>query len=226
MKVLVVDIGGSHVKILLGGQTEPRRAPSGPRMSPASMVQKVRALAKGWDFDVISIGYPGPVRDGAPVGEPPNLGKGWVGFDYAGAFGKPVKLINDAAMQALGSYDKGKMLFLGLGTGLGSTLIVDGVVVPMELGHLPYRRSTFEEHVGEQALERNGKKKWRERVFDVVARLSAALLPDEVVLGGGNVRMLKELPPLCRAGDNANAFKGGFRLWAGAARGTTGRKRA
>lgn len=226
MKVLVVDIGGSHVKILLSGQTEPRRAPSGPRMSPASMVQKVRALAKGWDFDVISIGYPGPVRDGAPVGEPPNLGKGWVGFDYAGAFGKPVKLINDAAMQALGSYDKGKMLFLGLGTGLGSTLIVDGVVVPMELGHLPYRRSTFEEHVGEQALERNGKKKWRERVFDVVARLSAALLPDEVVLGGGNVRMLKELPPLCRAGDNANAFKGGFRLWAGAARGTTGRKRA
>ena len=128
MKVLVVDIGGSHVKILLSGQTEPRRAPSGPRMSPASMVQKVRALAKGWDFDVISIGYPGPVRDGAPVGEPPNLGKGWVGFDYAGAFGKPVKLINDAAMQALGSYDKGKMLFLGLGTGLGSTLIVDGVV--------------------------------------------------------------------------------------------------
>ena len=226
MKVLVVDIGGSHVKILLSGQTEPRRAPSGPRMSPASMVQKVRALAKGWDFDVIAIGYPGPVRDGAPVGEPPNLGKGWVGFDYAGAFGKPVKLINDAAMQALGSYDKGKMLFLGLGTGLGSTLIVDGVVVPMELGHLPYRRSTFEEHVGEQALERNGKKKWRERVFDVVARLSAALLPDEVVLGGGNVRMLKELPPLCRAGDNANAFKGGFRLWAGAARRTTGRKRA
>lgn len=231
MKVLVIDVGGTNVKILLSGQAEPRRTPSGPRMNAAQMVKKVRKLAEGWDYDVVSIGYPGPVRDGAPSGEPPNLGRGWVGFDFADAFGKPVKLLNDAAMQALGSYDHGKMLFLGLGTGLGTTLIVDGVIVPMELGHLPYRDATFERYVGEQALLRDGKRKWRRSVADVVARLSAALLPDEVVLGGGNVRELKELPPRCRAGDNANAFKGGFRLWAvnaarpPAAAQTTGRKR-
>ena len=216
-KVLVIDVGGSHVKILASGQTEPRHVESGPRMTPAQMVQQVRTLAAGWDHDAISIGYPGPVRDGKPSGEPPNLGPGWVGFDFAAAFGKPVKLLNDAAMQALGSYEHGKMLFLGLGTGLGTTLIVDGVIVPMELGHLPYRDTSFEDHVGEHALQRDGKRKWRRRVADVVARLSAALLPDEVELGGGNVRWLKELPPHCRAGDNANAFKGGFRLWDGAA---------
>ena len=214
MKVLVIDVGGSHVKILASGQTAPRRVDSGPDMSAEQMVAAVRQLAAGWDYDAISIGYPGPVRDGAPSGPPPNLGRGWVGFDYAGAFGKPVKVINDAAMQALGSYGSGKMLFLGLGTGLGSTLIVDGVVVPMELGHLPYKHSTFEDHVGEHALQRDGTDKWHKHVVDVVARLSAALLPDEVVLGGGNVRLLEQLPPLCRAGDNANAFKGGFRLWA------------
>ena len=217
MKVLVIDVGGTNVKILASGQTEPRRLPSGPTMNAAQMVEKVRTLAEGWAFDVVSIGYPGPVRDGAPSGEPPNLGKGWVGFDFAGAFGKPVKLVNDAAMQALGSYDKGKMLFLGLGTGLGSTLIVDGAIVPMELGHLPYRKATFEDYVGERGQERYGKRKWRQCVADVVARLQAALLPDEVVLGGGNVRALKELPPGCRAGANANAFAGGFRLWAEAA---------
>lgn len=217
MKVLVIDVGGTNVKILVSGQTEPRRVPSGPAMNAAQMVEKVRTLAEGWDFDVVSIGFPGPVRDGSPSGEPPNLGKGWVGFDFAGAFGKPVKLVNDAAMQALGSYDKGKMLFLGLGTGLGSTLIVEGAVVPMELGHLPYRKATFEDYVGERGLERYGKRKWRQCVADVVARLQAALLPDEVVLGGGNVRALKELPPGCRAGDNANAFAGGFRLWPDAA---------
>lgn len=217
MRVLVIDVGGTNVKILASGQTEPRRLPSGPTMNAAQMVEKVRTLAEGWAFDVVSIGYPGPVRDGAPSGEPPNLGKGWVGFDFAGAFGKPVKLVNDAAMQALGSYDKGKMLFLGLGTGLGSTLIVDGAIVPMELGHLPYRKATFEDYVGERGQERYGKRKWRQCVADVVARLQAALLPDEVVLGGGNVRALKELPPGCRAGDNANAFAGGFRLWPEAA---------
>lgn len=217
MKVLVIDVGGTNVKILASGQTEPRRVPSGPALNAAQMVEKVRTLAEGWDFDVVSIGFPGPVRDGSPSGEPPNLGKGWVGFDFAGAFGKPVKLVNDAAMQALGSYDKGKMLFLGLGTGLGSTLIVEGAVVPMELGHLPYRKATFEDYVGERGLERYGKRKWRQYVADVVARLQAALLPDEVVLGGGNVRALKELPPGCRAGDNANAFAGGFRLWPDAA---------
>jgi polyphosphate glucokinase len=224
MKVLVVDVGGTHVKILASGQVEPRRMPSGPMMSAAQMVEQVRTLAEGWDYDVISIGYPGPVREGTPAGEPPNLGKGWVGFDFAGAFGKPVKLVNDAAMQALGSYDKGKMLFLGLGTGLGSTLIVDGVIVPMELGHLPYRDATFEDYVGERGQLRDGKRKWRKRVTDVVARLQAALLPDEVVLGGGNARALKTLPPGCRAGDNANAFAGGFRLWSDSARARPTRK--
>ena len=189
------------------------------------MVEKVRSLAEGWDFDVVSIGYPGPVRDGAPSGEPPNLAAGWVGFDFAGAFGKPVRLVNDAAMQALGSYDQGKMLFLGLGTGLGSTLIVDGAVVAMELGHLPYRKATFEDYVGERGQQRYGLRRWRKRVADVVARLQAALLPDEVVLGGGNVRALKELPPGCRAGDNNNAFAGGFRLWPEAARRRTRRRR-
>ena len=224
MKVLVVDVGGTNLKILASGQTEPRRVPSGPAMNAAQMVEKVRALAEGWDYDVVSIGYPGPVRDGAPSGEPPNMGKGWVGFDFGAAFGKPVKLVNDAAMQALGSYDKGKMLFLGLGTGLGSTLIVDGAVVPMELGHLPYRKATFEDYDGERGQERFGKRVWRKRVADVVARLQAALLPDEVVLGGGNTRQLKTLPPGCRAGDNANAFAGGFRLWPAAAKKAAGKK--
>ena len=215
MKVLVIDVGGTNVKILLSGETEPRRVASGPTMDAAQMAAAVRTLAAGWDYDAVSIGYPGPARHGAPSGEPPNLAKGWVGFDFAQAFGKPVKLINDAAMQALGSYRQGKMLFLGLGTGLGTTLIVDGgVVVPMELGHLPYERSSFEDHVGEHALQRDGPEAWHAHVVDVVARLAAALLPDEVVLGGGNVRLLKALPPLCRAGDNANAFEGGFRLWA------------
>ena len=225
MKVLVVDVGGTNLKILASGQTEPRRVPSGPAMNAAQMVEKVRALAEGWDYDVVSIGYPGPVRDGAPSGEPPNMGKGWVGFDFGAAFGKPVKLVNDAAMQALGSYDKGKMLFLGLGTGLGSTLIVVGAVVPMELGHLPYRKATFEDYVGERGQERFGKRVWRKRVADVVARLQAALLPDEVVLGGGNTRQLKTLPPGCRAGDNANAFAGGFRLWPESAHRKTGGRR-
>jgi polyphosphate glucokinase len=213
VKVLVVDVGGTHLKILATGQSEPRHVASGPQMSAAQMVAAVRELAAGWDYDAVSVGYPGPVRHGAPSGEPPNMGRGWVGFDFAGAFGKPVKLINDAAMQALGSYAGGKMLFLGLGTGLGTTLIVDGVIVPMELGHLPYKHSSFEDHVGVHALQRDGLDKWRKHVVDVVARLVAALLPDEVVLGGGNVHQLEALPPLCRAGDNANAFAGGFRLW-------------
>jgi polyphosphate glucokinase len=220
MKVLVIDVGGTHVKILASGQTEARRVDSGPQMSAAQMVREVRALAKGWAFDAVSIGYPGAVRDGVPAAEPHNLGQGWVGFDYAGAFGCPVKIVNDAAMQALGSFDKDKrtLLFLGLGTGLGTTLVVDGLLVPMELAHLPYRDATFEDYVGEQALMRDGRRKWRKRVADVVARLQAALLPDDVVLGGGNVRLLKTLPAGCRAGDNANAFVGGFRLWPAAGR--------
>jgi polyphosphate glucokinase len=177
------------------------------------MVSRVTRLANAWRYDVVSIGYPGPVLHGRPVAEPHNLGPGWVGFDFHSAFRRPVQLINDAAMQALGSYRGGKMLFLGLGTGLGSAMVVDGVVEPMELGHLPYRKGTYEDYLGLRGLERLGKKRWRKRVAEVVALLVAALQPDEVVLGGGNVRKLEALPPRCRAGDNANAFLGGFRLW-------------
>jgi len=176
-------------------------------------VRAVKEATDGWQYDVISIGYPGPVLEGKPQKDPANLGKGWVRFDFVKAFGVPVKIINDAAMQALGSYEGGRMLFLGLGTGLGSTLIADGVVQPMELGHLPYKKGTFEDYVGIRGLQKRGKKKWRSAVEDAVARLVAALQPDSVVLGGGNVKKLKALPPLCRAGVNANAFRGGFRLW-------------
>lgn len=218
MNILVIDIGGTGVKLLATGATERRRFDSGPTLTPRQLVAGVKRAARGWKYDAIAIGYPGPVAHDRPIGEPPNLAPGWVGFDFARAFGKPVRIVNDAAMQALGSYRGGKMLFLGLGTGMGSTLIVDGTLVPMELGHLPYRRATFEAYVGDAALKRVGQRKWRVRVADVVARLTAALLPDEVVLGGGNVRLLKELPPRCRAGDNDNAFAGGFRLWADARR--------
>lgn len=213
MNVLVIDVGGTSVKILATGQTEPRKFPSGPTLTAAQMVDGVQKLAADWKYDVVAMGYPGAVRHNKPVTEPHNLGPGWVDFDYAKAFGKRVKVINDAAIQALGSYKGGKLLFLGLGTGLGSTLIVDGLIVPMELAHLPYRKGTFEDYVGERGLEREGKKKWRQHVEDVVARLTAALLAEEVVLGGGNVRFMKDVPPGCRLGSNANAFVGGFRLW-------------
>jgi polyphosphate glucokinase len=213
VKILVIDIGGTNVKMLASGQREPRKFPSGPTMTPREMAAGVKQAVQGWKYDAVSIGYPGPVRDGRPASEPHNLAKGWVAFNYRAAFGLPVKIINDAAMQALGSYDGGKMLFLGLGTGLGSALVSEGLVQPMELGHLPYRKKTFEDYVSTGALERKGKKKWRGAVEDVVARLVAALEPDSVVLGGGNVKKLKALPPLCRAGVNANAFLGGFRLW-------------
>jgi polyphosphate glucokinase len=213
MNVLAVDVGGTHVKVLASGQTEPRKFDSGPSLDPGRMVSEVKKIVVGWTYDVVSIGYPGPVLHNRPVAEPHNLGPGWVGFDFKTAFARPVKLINDAAMQALGSYKGGKMLFLGLGTGLGSTLIVDGIVEPMELGHLPYKKHTYEDYVGERGLVRLGKSKWQRDVADVVARLIAALEPDDVVLGGGNVKELEELPPGCRVGDNANAFAGGFRLW-------------
>jgi len=227
MQVLVIDVGGSHVKIRATGEPEERKFDSGPDMTAAQMAEGVKTLAAGWAYDAVAIGYPGVVNNDQPATEPHNLGRGWVGFDYRGAFaGKPVKIINDAAMQALGSYQRGKLLFLGLGTGLGSAMIVDGVVLPMELAHLPYRKHSFEYYVGEDALERLGRRKWRRRVFDVVERLCAALLPDEVVIGGGNVRHLNELPPRCRAGDNANAFAGGFRLWAGAPATAAGPRRA
>ncbi len=213
MNVLVVDIGGTHVKILATGQTEPREFPSGPTLTAEKMVSGVKELAGDWKYDAVSIGYPGPVLHHRLVAEPHNLGSGWVGFDFQAAFGCPVKIMNDAAMQALGSYQGGKMLFLGLGTGLGSTLIVDGIVEPMELAHLPYRESTYEDYVGIRGLDRLGEKKWQQAVADVVGYLSTALEAEDVVLGGGNVKKLKELPPGCRAGDNANAFLGGFRLW-------------
>ena len=213
MNVLVVDIGGSHVKIFATGQDAPRKFVSGPTLTAERMVSGVKKLARGWKYDAVAIGYPGLVLRGRPVVEPHNLAKGWVGFDYRAAFRRPVKIINDAAMQALGSYKGGAMLFLGLGTGLGSALVVDGVIEAMEVGHLSYKKGTYEDYVGLRGLEKRGKKKWRKHVADVVEGLVAALEPDDVVLGGGNVKMLKEPPPGCRMGDNANAFLGGFRLW-------------
>ena len=213
LRIMVVDVGGTHVKILSTGQETPREFVSGPSMTAQEMVSGVLKATEDWKYDVVSIGYPGPVLRGKPVAEPHNLGPGWVGFDFAAAFGCPVKLINDAAMQALGDYEGGKMLFLGLGTGLGSAMIVDGIVESMELGHLPYGKGTYEDYIGLRGLERVGEKRWRDYVEDVVARLVAALEPDYVVLGGGNVHKLNKLPPSCRAGENTNAFRGGFRLW-------------
>jgi polyphosphate glucokinase len=213
MRVLVVDVGGTHVKVLATGQKTPREFSSGPTLTAEHMVDGVKTVTAGWPYDAASIGYPGPVLHGRPIAEPRHLGGGWVGFDYRSAFGCPVKVVNDAAMQALGSYRGGKMLFLGLGTGLGATMIVDGIVEPMELGHLPYRDGTFEEYVGLHGLQAHGLGQWRRDVEDVVARLIAALEPEDVVLGGGDVHQLETLPPGCRAGDNADAFAGGFRLW-------------
>jgi len=213
MKVLVIDIGGTHVKILATGEKEKREFPSSPTLTPRQMVAGVKRLARDWKYDVVSIGYPGVVLHNRVVAEPHNLGSGWVGFDFGRAFGCPVRVLNDAAMQALGSYKRGKMLFLGLGTGLGSTLIVDGILEPMELGHLPYRKGTYEKYVGVRGLKRFGKKKWRRNVTDVIKRLVAAVEPDEVVLGGGNAKFLRAIPAGCRLGANDNAFLGGFRAW-------------
>jgi polyphosphate glucokinase len=213
MKILVVDVGGTNVKILATGQQTAIKIPSGPELTPKQMVADVKKAAKDWEYDAVTVGYPGLVVRGRPVAEPHNLGRGWVEFNFKAAFGRPVKVINDAAMQALGSYKRGRMLFLGLGTGLGSAFIVDGFIEPMELGHLPYKRATYEDYVGLRGLEKRGKKKWRRDVTDVVESLVSALEPDEVVLGGGNVKKLKELPPRCRVGDNSNAFRGGFLLW-------------
>jgi polyphosphate glucokinase len=214
-RVLTVDVGGSNVKAVLNGIDERRRFASSPELTAAEMAAGVLDLVRGWDYEVVSVGIPAPVVGGRVAKEPVNLGTGWVEFDYEAAFGKPTKLINDAAMQALGSYDGGRMLFLGLGTGLGSTLILDGVVAPMELGHLPFRKATFEHYVGERGLERLGHKQWRKAVLETIERLVDALLPEEVVLGGGNAGKVGELPRGCRLGRNVDAFRGGFRLWLG-----------
>ena len=216
MKVMVIDVGGTGVKILIKGKRKELRFLSGPLMTAKAMVAGVKAATSeaGWTYEVISMGYPGPVLHDRPVVEPHNLAPGWVVFDYRKAFGCPIKIINDAAMQALGSYRKGRMLFLGLGTGLGSALVVDSVVEPMELAHLPFKKGrTYEDFVGMRGLKRLGKKKWRKCVLEVVEQLRAATQAEYVVLGGGNSRLMKKLPPHVRIGDNANAFRGGFRLW-------------
>jgi polyphosphate glucokinase len=214
VKILVIDIGGTNIKLLASGQRTPIKVPSGPHLTPRQMVEEVLEATEGWSFDAVSIGYPGPVARNKPTKEPVNLGKGWTKFNYVRAFGRPVRMINDAAMQALGSYAGRTMLFLGLGTGLGNTLVIDGVVVPLELAHLPYENGkTYEDMIGEAGLKRLGKRKWRRHVHRIVALLAEATNADYTVIGGGNVRVLDELGPNVRRGSNANAFRGGFRLW-------------
>lgn len=211
--VMTVDIGGSHVKIMTSAEAVEHRDVSGPTMNAAAMVEKVKALSAGIDYDVISIGYPGPVAHDRVLAEPHNLAPGWVGVDFAKAFGKPVKVINDALMQAIGSYEGGRMLFLGLGTGLGSAMIVDNVPQPLEIAHLPFRKHTFEDYVSEAYRAKHGNGKWSKQVDQVVDALLHALEPDYVVLGGGNARRIKDLPAATKLGENANAFLGGFRIW-------------
>jgi len=215
MNILVIDVGGTHVKVFASGQERRVEIPSGPTMTPIKLIAAVKAGTVGWEYDAVSIGYPGVVVHGRPVSKAQHLGTGWVGFDFNQAFSpRPVKIINDAAMQALGSYQGGRMLFLGLGTGLGSALIVDNVLEPMELAHLPYKKGrTYEDYIGLAGLERQGKSKWRRHVKEVVEQLKSAMQADYVVLGGGNARLLKRLPPGARSGNNANAFEGGCRLW-------------
>jgi polyphosphate glucokinase len=213
MKVLVIDIGGTNVKILASGHKQPLKFPSGPKMTPAKMVASVKKLAANWQYDAVSIGVPGPVLLGQLILEPPNLGPGWAGFDFSAAFGVPVKLVNDAALQALGSYKGGKMLFFGLGTGLGTALVINGVAESREIAHLPYKKRTYEDYVGVHGLRRLGKKAWRKNVEEIINSLVSRIHADDVVLGGGNVKKLKKLPEGCRPGSNANAFLGGFRLW-------------
>jgi len=213
-RVLVIDVGGTNIKMLATGQKEPRKYPSGPGMTPRRMVRVVKKSVRDWKFDCVSLGFPGPVINGHPLREPHNLGRGWMGFNFRKAFGCPIKIINDAAMQALGSYKDGRMLFLGLGTGLGAAMIVEGILQPMELAHLIYKNGrTYEDYLGLRGLERSGKKKWRKHVATITKKLKTALGADYVVLGGGNSKKLKKLPPGTLLGNNENAFLGGFRMW-------------
>jgi len=213
-RILVLDVGGNNVKVALAGRKQVLKIPSGPTLRPARMVADVKKATAGWRYDVVSIGYPGPVRDGRPSKEPANLGRGWVRFDYAGAFGKPVRIVNDAAMQALGAYRGGRMLFLGLGTGLGSALVIEGLLAPLELAHMPYRKGrSYEDYVGARGLKRLGRKRWAKHVAAVVELLRRGLQADEIVLGGGNIHKLTTLPKGVRRGDNAHAILGGQRLW-------------
>ena len=214
MRILVIDVGGTNVKLCVTGRREPLKIPSGPTMTAASMAAAVRKATGGWTYDAISIGYPGPVKNGKPSEEPPNLARGWVRFDYRKAFGRPVRITNDAAMQALGSYRGGRMLFLGLGTGLGSALVADGMLQPLELGRLPYRHGrSYEDYAGLRGYKRLGRKRWAKHVEKIVALLKHGLQADDVVLGGGQMKKLNKLPPGARRGDNANAILGGYRLW-------------
>ena len=217
MKILVIDVGGNNVKLLASGHQAARRFPSGPDLTARRMVSEVKKAVADWKWDAVSIGLPAPVRDGRPLEEPVNLGTGWVRYDYRRGLGRPVRMLNDAAMQALGSYAGGRMLFLGLGTGLGAALVLDGLVQPLEIAHLPYRSGlTYEEFLGKRAQDRMGKKRWRRMVHEIVPRLRDAFQVDEIVIGGGNAKQLKDVPPGARLGDNKNAFSGGFRLWTGA----------
>ena len=212
--ILVVDVGGTHIKLRIDNRGAIGEFDSGRKMTPGRMMRKIRKLMRGRHYDAVSIGYPGVVIHGRIVANPHNLGNGWLGYDFAHAFGKPVRVINDAAMQAIGSYEGGRMLFLGLGTGLGATLIIDGVVEPTEIGHMPYKHgSTFEEYVGERGRKHLGNRKWRKAVCKVIADLKAAFQADYIVLGGGNAVRLERLPRDVRLGDNRNAFIGGLRLW-------------
>lgn len=213
MNTLVIDIGGTNVKVIATGIEKRIKIPSGTDMSPEKMVAEVKAATADWSYERISIGYPGPVVEGAPTVEPHNLAHGWVGFDFEKAFGLPVKIINDAAMQALGSYKGGCMLFLGIGTGLGSAMIVEGVIQPMELAHLPYKKGSFEDYIGKRGLEKRGKKKWSADANTIIEMLKNATQADYVILGGGNAELITDLPPKTEVGTNMNAFEGGFRLW-------------
>jgi polyphosphate glucokinase len=213
MNVLVIDIGGTNIKMLVTGQTESRRFPSGPKMTPELMIAEIKELTKDWQYNVVSIGYPGIVKRNIIITEPHNLGPGWIRFDFDSAFGRPVRKMNDAGMQALGSYKQGIMLFLGLGTGLGSAIIAENVVLPMELAHLSYKRGTFEDYIGIRGLKKLGRRKWQANVEFAIERLIEAVHPDDIVLGGGNSKKLKPFPAGCRLGDNVFAFEGGFRMW-------------